>query len=83
MTDRQRLLALVDELPEAEVHSALRFLEYLGYDDEHSANEDRWITQSRSAQGAILIVVHTFDEQSDGTVAVRIISARRATRQER
>ena len=52
-------------------------------DDEHSADEDRWITQGRSTQGAILVVVHTFDEQSDGTVAIRIISARRATKRER
>ncbi len=53
------------------------------FDDDHSADEERWITQGRSAQGAILVVVHTFDEKSDGSVAVRIITARRATKQER
>lgn len=52
------------------------------YDDGHSEEEDRWNTLGRSAQGAILVLVHTFDEQPDGTVAVRIISARRATKRE-
>ena len=52
------------------------------YDGEHSGEEDRWISLGRSAQGAILVVVHTFDEQPDGNIAVRIISARRATKRE-
>jgi len=29
MTERERLHALVDELPEDEVHTALRFMEFL------------------------------------------------------
>lgn len=29
MTDRERLRALVDDLPENEVHAALRFVEHL------------------------------------------------------
>ena len=29
MTDRERLLALVEDLPESEVHAALRFMEFL------------------------------------------------------
>jgi len=53
------------------------------YDEEHSREEDRWITLGRSSQGDILVVVHTFDEQSDGNVAVRIISARQATKREK
>jgi uncharacterized protein len=52
------------------------------YDEEHSLGEDRWVTQGRSIQGNILVVVHTFDEQSDGNIAVRLISARRATKRE-
>ena len=53
------------------------------YDEEHSREEDRWITLGRSSQGDILVVVHTFDEQSDGNVAVRMISARQATKREK
>ena len=53
------------------------------YDEEHSREEDRWITLGRSSRGDILVVVHTFDEQSDGNVAVRMISARQATKREK
>jgi uncharacterized DUF497 family protein len=52
------------------------------YDKEHSGEEDRWVTLGRSSRGDILVVVHTFDEQTDGNVAVRIISARPATKRE-
>jgi len=52
------------------------------YDDEHSGDEDRWVTLGRSAHGTILVVVHTFNEQPDGNVSVRIISARRAVKRE-
>jgi uncharacterized DUF497 family protein len=50
---------------------------------EHSREEDRWISLGRSTQGDILVIVHTFDEQSDGNVAVRMISARQATKREK
>lgn len=53
------------------------------YDEEHSRVEDRWITLGRSSRGDILVIVHTFDEQSDGNVAVRMISARQATKREK
>jgi uncharacterized DUF497 family protein len=52
------------------------------YDDEHSRDEERWVTLGRSAPGTILVVVHTFDEQPDGNITVRIISARRAVKRE-
>ena len=52
------------------------------YDEEHSREEDRWITLGRSSRGDILVIVHTFDEQSDGNIAVRMISARPATKRE-
>jgi uncharacterized protein len=52
------------------------------YDGEHSQDEERWVTLGRSAHGTILVVVHTFDEQPDDNVRVRIISARRATKRE-
>lgn len=52
------------------------------FDQEHSEDEERWVTMGRSVQGKILVVVHTFDEQADGNVTVRIISARRAAKHE-
>jgi uncharacterized DUF497 family protein len=48
------------------------------FDDEHSTHEDRFITLAMSEKRRILMVVHT--ERSGD--AIRIISARRATRSE-
>lgn len=47
-------------------------------DDEHSVNEAREIIVGHSANGRLLVV--SFTERGD---AVRIISARRATKRER
>lgn len=52
------------------------------YGDEHSEDEDRWVMLGKTFSEAILVVVHTFRED-DGTEVVRIISARRATKQEK
>src|SRR5271154_190405 len=50
--------------------------------DESSDEEDRWITLGSVSPGSVLFVVHTYFEQA-GEEAVRIISARTATRRER
>lgn len=47
-------------------------------DPDHSRTEDRLILLGTSAQGRLLTVVHT--ERGD---AIRLISARKATRKER
>lgn len=47
-------------------------------DPQHSFSEERFVTIGMSAQGRLLVVVHT-----DRGDTVRIISARRATKQER
>ena len=47
-------------------------------DREHSGNEPRFITIGASSRGRLLVVAHT---DCEGTI--RVISARRATRQER
>lgn len=52
------------------------------YDGEHSDDEDRWILLGKSLNEIILIVVHTFKTDS-GTEFVRIISARKATKNEK
>ena len=51
------------------------------YDDEHSAKEDRWTTIGQSLSNRILVVVHTYRKIKDKE-AVRIISARKATKHE-
>jgi len=43
-------------------------------DEEHSANEPRFITIGQSIQRRVLFVVHT-----DGPATIRLISARKAT----
>lgn len=48
------------------------------YDEEHSGDEDRFITIGMSVRSRLLLVAHTDDE-----VSIRIISARSATRRER
>lgn len=48
------------------------------FDDAHSADEDRWITIGHSSALRVLLVVSTQREAS-----TRIISARKATQQER
>jgi uncharacterized DUF497 family protein len=46
--------------------------------DDHSESEVRFLTIGEAVKGALLVVAHT--EEDD---IIRIISARRATRQER
>lgn len=52
------------------------------FDEDHSIDEDRWVTIGHSLEGKLLVVVHRIREA--GSVrTVRIISARRATRREK
>lgn len=51
------------------------------YDDGHGADDERWVTLGQAETGALLVVVHTFED--DGHDArIRIISARPATAHE-
>lgn len=52
------------------------------FDPDHSGSEDRWITMGVSEKGRLLIVVHTFQEDNEGTHTIRIISARKASKHE-
>jgi len=52
------------------------------FDPDHSETEDRWITMGISEKGRLLIVIHTFREGSEDAVTIRIISSRKATKQE-
>lgn len=53
------------------------------FDADHSNTEERWITIGLSEKGRLLIVIHTYQEESDDTVSIRIISSRKATRKEK
>jgi len=52
------------------------------FDDEHSDKEDRWVLLGKSLNETLLVVIHTFRD-NDGIEFVRIISARKATKQEK
>ena len=51
-------------------------------DEEHSEEEERWITAGLDATGTLLVVAHTFRELSETRCKIRLISARRATKKE-
>lgn len=51
-------------------------------DEEHSEQEDRWITMGLDHTGTIVVVCHTFTETGIDSAVVRLISARKATRNE-
>jgi uncharacterized protein len=52
-------------------------LSITGYDPQHANDEDRFLTMGMSVDGRLLVVSHT-----DRGDAIRIISAREATRRE-
>lgn len=53
------------------------------YDEEHSEQEERWVTIGRAENGSTLLVAHTFTPTTPGNALIRIISARAATNKER
>ncbi|MDD3855519.1 MAG: hypothetical protein A3J96_02035 [Sulfurimonas sp. RIFOXYC2_FULL_36_7] len=53
------------------------------YDEEHSSEEDRWVTIGMDLKTRSLVVVHTFITMNEQNCNIRIISARKATKNER
>ncbi|WP_409574880.1 BrnT family toxin [Sulfurimonas sp.] len=53
------------------------------YDEEHSSEEDRWVTVGMDLKTRTLVVVHTFITVNKKNCNIRIISARKATKNER
>ncbi|MEE8329576.1 MAG: BrnT family toxin [Thermodesulfovibrionia bacterium] len=53
------------------------------YDDEHSGDEDRWITLGLASNGFLLTLHHTFEQIDKDNVTIRIISSRKATKNEK
>ena len=53
------------------------------FDNDHSQEEDRWITLGRDDHGIIIVVCHTFRQSDKVSAFIRIISARKATKKER
>jgi uncharacterized DUF497 family protein len=52
------------------------------FDPDHSETEERWITMGISEKGRLLVVMHTFREESEDAITIRIISTRKASKRE-
>lgn len=52
------------------------------FDDEHSEEEERWLTLGIDSGGALLVVHHTFTNVDKENCSIHIISARKATKNE-
>jgi len=51
-------------------------------DEEHSEDEERWLTLGMDKVTRVLFVVHTYISIDDNNCNIRIISARKATKKE-
>jgi len=52
------------------------------YDEEHGEDEDRWVTMGVDRNDVLIVVIHTYKGMDDENTTARIISARKATKQE-
>lgn len=52
------------------------------FDVEESGGEDRWITLGLDRTGVLLMVCHTYREETESSARIRLISARKPTRNE-
>lgn len=51
-------------------------------DDEHSEDEERWLTMGLDENGILLVISHTFESINASVYKLRLISARKATKSE-
>lgn len=51
-------------------------------DDEHGEDEERWLSLGLDRSARLLVVSHTYRDVTVRGAAIRIISARKATRRE-
>ena len=56
---------------------------HVSHQDRIEGGEQRWQTLGLVEGVMLLLVAHTWQDSEDGTEHIRIISARRATKQER
>ena len=45
------------------------------FDEQHSEEEERWITLGLDQTGALLVISHTYHEEAENSARVRLISA--------
>ena len=52
------------------------------FDEEESRHEARWITLGLDRTGVLLVVCHTYREETETSARIRLISARKPTKNE-
>ncbi|MGH8008758.1 MAG: BrnT family toxin [Candidatus Binatia bacterium] len=52
------------------------------FDEEHSEEEERWLTLGVDRTGTLLVVSHTYRKETAASATIRLISARKATKKE-
>ena len=52
------------------------------FDEEHSQEEERWITLGIDSNGILLVICHTYQVIDVSSIQIRVISARKATKKE-
>jgi uncharacterized protein len=52
------------------------------FDEQHSDDEERWTTLGLDHTGTLLVICHTYGEETEISARVRLISARKATKNE-
>ena len=52
------------------------------FDEQHSQDEERWVTLGLDRTGTLLVVCHSYREETETSAMIRIISARKATKNE-
>ena len=53
------------------------------FDESHSESEERWITIGLSTLGSLVVLVHSYDIIDENNINIRVISARKATKNEK
>jgi len=52
------------------------------FDEDESRDENRWITLGLDRTGVLLVVCHTYREETETGARIRLISARKPTKNE-
>ena len=53
------------------------------FDDQHSEGDERWLTLGLDEAGVLLVLSHTYHEETENSARVRLISVRKATKNEK
>lgn len=52
------------------------------FDEDHSEDEEWWLTLGMDRSGTLLVVSHTYREETEASATIQLISARKTTKNE-